>query len=166
MNTSLYVLAGEYLAIANKLNDSDLDEQTISDTLEGLSGELEVKATNVAMFIKNLEAQALAIKEAEKQMAERRKAIEKKAEQINAYLKDNMQRTGITKIESPYFALTLKNNPPRVVIDDESAIPSIFMVEPLPPAPSPDKKLIGDKLKAGEDVPGCHLEQGQRLEIK
>jgi hypothetical protein len=30
----------------------------------------------------------------------------------------------------------------------------------------PDKKAIAAALKAGEDVPGAHLERGQRLEIK
>jgi hypothetical protein len=163
---SLYQLSGDYLAIANKLSDSDLPPEVINDTLESLSGELEEKCTNVALFVRNLEATAESIKAAEKQMADRRKAIENKANSIRQYLQVNMQRTGITKIESPYFALTIKKNPPSVVIDDVEAIPSEFMVTPAPPPPAPDKKAIGEKLKAGEQVPGCHLEQGERLDIK
>lgn len=166
MNTSLYVLSGEYLAVANKLADSDLPDDVIADTLESLSGDLEVKATNVAMFVRNLESSAEQIKLAEKQMADRRKAIENKAANIREYLKANMQRTGITKIECPHFALTIKKNPPSVVIDDVDAIPEIFMVTPEPPPPSPDKKAIGEHLKNGALIPGCHLEQGERLEIK
>lgn len=163
---SLYQLSGDYLAIANKLSDSDLPPEVINDTLESLSGELEEKCTNVALFVRNLEATAESIKAAEKQMADRRKAIENKANSIRQYLQVNMQRTGITKIESPYFALTIKKNPPSVVIDDVEAIPAEFMVTPAPPPPAPDKKAIGEKLKAGEPVPGCHLEQGERLDIK
>ena len=163
---SLYQLSGDYLAIANKLSDSDLPPEVINDTLESLSGELEEKCTNVALFVRNLEATAESIKAAEKQMADRRKAIENKANSIRQYLQVNMQRTGITKIESPYFALTIKKNPPSVVIDDVEAIPAEFMVTPAPPPPAPDKKAIGEKLKAGEQVPGCHLEQGERLDIK
>jgi hypothetical protein len=163
---SLYQLSGDYLAIANKLSDSELPAEVINDTLESLSGELEEKCTNVALFVRNLEATAESIKAAEKQMADRRKAIENKADSIRQYLKTNMQRTGITKIESPYFALTIKKNPPSVVIDDPAAIPAEFMVTPPAPPPSPDKKAIGEKLKAGETVPGCHLEQGERLDIK
>jgi hypothetical protein len=166
MNTSLYVIAGEYTAAMNKLVDSDLPIEVINDTLEGLSGDLETKATNVAMFVRNLESPAEQIKVAEKAMADRRKAIEKKADSIRRYLKDNMQRCGINKIECPHFALTLKKNPPSVVIDDVEAIPAEFMVTPAPPPPAPDKKAIGDKLKNGEEVPGCRLEQGERLEIK
>lgn len=166
MNTSLYVLTGEYLALSNKLLESDLDEQTIADTLEGAAGELEEKATNVACFIRNIEASAEAIKQAEKQMADRRKSLENKAESIKRYLKDNMIRSGITKIESPYFALTIKKNPPSVVIDDPAAIPSDYMVTPPAPPPSPDKKLIAQAIKDGYTVAGAHLEQAERLEIK
>ncbi len=163
---SLYIIASEYQAAASKLMELDLDEQTIADTLEGLSGELEQKATNVAMFVRNLEATAAQIKDAEKQMAERRKAIEAKADSIRQYLKANMQRTGITKIECPYFAISLKKNPPSVVIDDLSSIPAEYMVTPPPPPPAPDKALIKSAIQSGKDVAGAHIEQGERVEIK
>lgn len=166
MNTSLYVLTGEYLALSNKLLESDLDEQTIADTLEGAAGELEEKAKNVACFVRNLEASAEQIKLAEKQMADRRKSLESKAESIRRYLKDNMIRSGITKIESPYFALTIKKNPPSVVIDDATVIPKKFMTKPTPPPPAPDKRAIADAINAGKKVAGARIEQGERLEIK
>jgi hypothetical protein len=164
--TSLYVLSNEYQAIQAKLIESDFDEQTIADTLEGASGDLEAKSINVAMFVRNLESSAEAIKQAEKEMAERRKAIEKKADSIRQYLKENMQRCGISKIESPYFALTLKKNPPAVIIDAPDLIPAEFLVIPEPTLPYPDKKAIADRLKAGEVVSGAHLEQAERLDIK
>lgn len=166
MSTSLYILTGDYLALSNKLLESDLDEQTIRDTLEGAAGELEEKAVNVAMFVRNLEAAAEQIKQARQQMDVRCKAIEAKAESIKHYLKDNMQRSGITKIESPYFALTLKKNPPSVVIDDPAAIPADYMVTPPAPPPAPDKKMIAQAIKDGFEVAGARLVQGERLEIK
>lgn len=166
MNTSLYILAGEYLALANKLNDSDLDEQTILDTLESISGNLEKKSINIGYFIRNLEASAEQIKLAEKQMSERRKAIENKAEHIKQYLFDNMKRCGLSKIECEYFALTIKKNPPKLVIDDAGAIPSELYIYPPAPDPYPDNATIKSKLLAGEVVEGCHVEQGERLEIK
>lgn len=166
MLPSLYVLAEDYNAAASQLADLELDEQTIADTLESMAGDVEVKATNVAMFKRNLEAQAAAIKEAEASMASRRKAIEKRAEQIGEYLLFNMQRTGITKIESPWFKLAVRNNLPSVIIDDPDKVPSDLYVYPEAPAPYPDKKAIAEKLKAGEEVTGAHLETKQRLEIK
>ena len=163
---TLYHIADEFLVAAQKLSELDLDEQTVADTLEGLQGELEVKAVNVAFVARNLEATAEQIKLAESQMSARRTALENRAKRIREYLKLNMERTGITKIESPYFKLAIRDNPPSVVIDAESQIPEGFMRLPEPPPVVPNKKLIGEALKAGLDVPGCHLERGTRLEIK
>jgi hypothetical protein len=164
--TSLYILANEYKAIEQKLNDSDVDEQTVKDTLEGLSGELETKGVNVAYVIRNMESSAEQIKQAEKAMADRRKALESRAEQLKRYLKDNMERTGITKIECPHFSIAIKHNPPAVVIDDAAAIPGDYMVTPPAPPPAPDKKLIAQAIKDGVDVPGCRLVSGTRIDIK
>jgi hypothetical protein len=166
MSQSLYVIAGEYASIANKLEESDLPPEVIADTLESLSGDLQTKATNVAMFSQNLRATAEAIREAAKAQVDRAKAIERKADQIEKYLKDNMERTGITKIECPYFVIAIKQNPPSVVIDDESALGMEYFNYPEPPKPTPDKKLIGEVLKNGGEVAGAHLERGTRLEIK
>ena len=166
MNTSLYVLTGDYLALSNKLNDSDLDEQAILDTLEGASGELEVKAKNIAMFIRNLEASAEQIKLAEQSMSARRKSIENKAESIKLYLKDNMKRADITEISCEYFSLKIKKNPPKLVIDDSGQIPSELYIYPPAPEPYPDNAAIKALLMAGNKVNGTRLEQAERLEIK
>ena len=168
MKTSLalYELASLYLADLSKLEDLELDEQTVADTLEGLSGELEVKATNVAMFCRNLEASVEAIKEAETQMSARRKAIENRAYRIRQYLKDNMERTGILKIEGPHFAISIKRNPPAVYVEAPELVPAEFMRTPPPPPSVLDKKAVAEALKAGKDVPGCRLEQGTRLDIR
>lgn len=41
--TALFILAKEHRALADKLHDLDLDDQTIADTLEGESGDLVEK---------------------------------------------------------------------------------------------------------------------------
>ena len=163
---TLYTIADQYLQDLQKLQDMDLDEQTFADTLESLSGDLEVKATNVAMFVRNLEASTESIKAAEKQMAERRKAIEAKAERIRNYLKENMARTGITKIDCPYFALSLRNSPPAVEVINADEIPAQYFDIPEPPAPVLNKNRLKDDLKNGVIVEGARLTQGSYLQIK
>lgn len=163
---TLYQIADQYLADMQKLQDMDLDEQTLADTLEGLSGELEVKATNVAMFMRNLENAADAIKEAEKQMADRRKAIENRIDRIKSYLISNMERTEIKKIECPYFAITLKKNPPALKVLEEDKIPSKYFTIPEPPPPALDKAKLKEDLKAGVEIEGAILTVGSSLLIK
>ncbi len=163
--TALYVIANEYRDAATKLADLDLDEQTIADTLEGLSGELEVKAQNVAYFIRNMEVTAEAIKAFEQQQKERRQAIERRAESMRAYLQRCMEATGITKIEGPGVTLSFRKSS-AVVIDEPGMIPAEFMRQPEPPPAAPDKKAIADAIKAGQEVQGAHVETRQNLQIK
>jgi hypothetical protein len=164
--TALYELAAEYRADAEKLADMDLDEQTLADTLEGLGGELEVKAQNVIMFTRNLEATAAAIKEAEAQMAARRKALENRAAGLRRYVLENMQFAGIQKIECPFFKLSIRDNPAAVDIYEPGLIPAQYMKQPEPPPPAPDKTAIKAAITAGTEVPGAKLTKGTRLEIK
>lgn len=164
--TALYDIAAEYRDAAHKLADLDLDAQTVADTLEGLAGELEVKVQNVAFFARNLESTAAAIKQAEDNMAARRKSLEKRAEGLRQYIFTSMQVAGIEKIECPHFRMSIKSNPAAVEIYEPGLIPVEFMTKPEPPAPAPDKKAIADAIKAGREVAGAKLTQGKRLEIK
>lgn len=166
MSTSLYLLAVEHRAVAEQLADLDLPEEVVHDTLESISGDLEAKAVSVAQFVRNLEASAEQIKAAEKAMAERRKAMERRADNVRQYLLDNMLMAGIQKIECPYFKLAVRDNPPAVVINEPGLVPIEYMTDPPPPPPAPDKALIKKAIQDGFDVPGAHLTRGKRLEIK
>jgi hypothetical protein len=163
---NLYLIAQDYRAAADKLADLDLDDQTITDTLDGMSGELEVKAQNVAFFCRNLEASAAAIKEAEAQMAARRKAVENRAARVKDYLLASMMVAGVQKIECPHFRLAVRENPAAVEVYEPGLIPAEFMRQPEPPPPAIDKAAIKEALKANRDVPGCKLTKGVRLEIR
>lgn len=163
--TALFQLAAEHRALADKLHDLDLDDQTIADTLEGESGDLIEKGKNVAAVFRNLESDAKQIKEAEQQLAERRKAYEKRAESLKQYLKTNMEVAGINKIECPWFVITLAQNPESVTVDDEAAIPRDYFKE-IPATYQLDKALVKQAIKDGFEVPGARLTRGTSLRIK
>ena len=78
-NLTLYEISQDYLQALDLFTDpeADIPLEAAMDTLEGLEGQLQEKAVNVAKFMQNLDTTARAIKEAEQQMARRRKAIEK-----------------------------------------------------------------------------------------
>ena len=163
---SLYVIAQDHRALVNRLLESQDDEQTIIDTIEAESYPLEHKAQSVAYAVKNLEATAAAIKQAEAEMAARRKAIENRAKRLKEYTQTCMEIAGVSKIECPHFALTVRANPESVDIFEEALIPAIYMRQPAPPPPAPDKAAIKAAIKEGIDVPGAMLVRAMRLEIK
>jgi len=164
--TTLFEIAANYRDMAATLADLDLDEQTIADTLEAEGGELQEKAQNVGFVVRNIEASAAAIKDAEAQMAARRKALENRAARLRAYLLDSMTLAGVEKIESPYFAIAVRKNPPSLEVLDEAQVPAGYFTSPPPPPPVLDRKLILATLKDGVDIPGCRLKQGRRVDIK
>lgn len=163
---SLYTIAQEHCAMVELLMETQDDVQAIADTIDAESYPLEVKAQNVAYAIKNLDATAAAIKQAEADMAARRKAIENRAAHLREYTKTCMEVAGVSKIDCTHFALSIKKNPAAVDIFEPGLIPAEFMKQPEPPPASPDKELIKAALRAGRDVPGALLAQGSRLEIR
>ena len=163
----LYELTDNFKQAERDLNEmlysGDIDEQTVTDTLDGIRGEIEEKAKNVAMYIGNIESTAKAIKEQEKAMSERRKRLEAQAEGIRRYLKDKMQECEISKIECPFFTMSIKKNPPKLVID-ESQLDRNYTEAVI--TYKPKKDVIKQELKAGNEIQGAKLEQGTRLDIK
>lgn len=166
--STLYDLTAECLALKNQLEVLDMDAQTIEDTLEGNSTELEAKIENYGFVIREMDSFADAIKAERDRLDKRLKVHESRVGHIKEWLKTNMERCGITRIECPAFAIALQNNPQSVVVDSLSSIPMAYMrVQPIViPESVPDKKLIAEAIKAGLEVPGAHLAQSTRLLIK
>ena len=165
-NLSLYQLSSTYLEALDDLTDPEMDLpiEAVTDTLEGLSGEMEEKAINVAKFMRNIEATATAIKSAEEEMAKRRKALENRIKWMKSYLKDSMEHTGITKIECPYFKLSIQKNPAAVNIINEDTIPDKFKEQVI--SWKVDKTAIKKAIQSGKTIPGAKLLNGTRLAIR
>jgi len=158
--TSLFNISGQYQSALAVLTDSDLPDEAINDTLEGLKGELVDKGKNVAAFVRNIESDADAIDDAVKMMQARSRVIRNKAKHIRTYLHTNMEAAGISEISCPYFQLKVKKNPPRVVVTDERLVPNQYKSEVV------TVKIDKAQIKRDGGCDGAVLEQGTRLEIK
>lgn len=166
MGISLYHMTEEYRQALQELSDADLPEDVVRDTLEALGGELIKKGEAVAAFALNLGAEIDAIKAVEKRISDRRKALEKRADNMREYLRTNMEKAGISEIKAldGSFTAKLGKGRPSVVIDDEDALPDDS--EFVRWTKAPNKTAIADAIKAGKEVPGAHLETKPSLTIK
>ena len=107
---ALYEIAAEHRAAMHQMADmADLPDEVITDTLAGIDGEFDAKAISVAAVIQNLNAEALAMKEAEARMAARRRATENRAKHLKEYLLSNMIFMKHTRIKCPEFVINIKN---------------------------------------------------------
>ena len=165
-NIALYELSNEYMQALEIFTDpeNDMPIDAVNDTLEGIEGQWQDKAINITKFMRNLESTAKAIKQAEQQMTKRRKALENRAQWLKDYLKANMERSGITRIESPWFNLAIQNNPASVNILNEEDVPDNFKDEML--IVKVNKNSIKKVLQSGIEVPGACLSQSTRLSIR
>lgn len=163
--TSLFALTADFRAQADKLADMDLPPEVLADTLESLTGDVEAKSQNVAMFALGLESLADSIKAHRESQKAREDALRKRADALREYISRCMDACGITKIDGPGVALSFRKSS-GVVINEPGLIPAEFMVTPEPPPPAPSKALIAAAIKQGREVPGAHLEQRKSLQIK
>jgi len=163
VETKLYEIAEQYQDAVRNLANMDLPPDVVNDTLEALSGEISLKAWNIAAAFLHMEGEAELIRQAEERMSRRRKALENRAAGLRQYLKVQMEHTGIREIRSPQFIIKVKQNPPKVIFDDESAIPGMFKREES--VIHIDKNGIKQALLSGQEVRGARLEQETRLDI-
>lgn len=164
MSIALYELTAEFKAVAQKLEELDLDDQTIADTLEGYSADFENKVIAISSFIRNLEVTAAAMKNAEAEMNDRRRSVERKIEGLKSYVLTNMNAIGMDKVECPLFKVSVRNNAPSVVVEENIALPQKYLVTKT--VVSPDKKALKEAIESGEVFEGVWLVRRNSLSIK
>lgn len=162
---TLYELTNDWLMLMEMAEDPDIEEDVFMDTLEGIEGEIEIKADGYAKVIRQLEHDAEACDTESKRFAEKGKVFRHKADRMKKSPQDAMELMGKTKIKTPLFSFNIQNNPASVVVEaDIKDIPEKYL---KPADPTVDKKLLKEDLKAGVELDGvAHLVQTRGLRIK
>lgn len=160
MAFTLYELSDRYQRLLEMADE--VDPETFEHTLEALEGSIEHKAENIAKVIRSMEAEAKALRDEEKRLADRRRARENKIQWLKEYLQENMEATGIKRVDGDVLSVRLQKNNPAVNITDEAVIPKDFFIEQEPKI---DKKRLLQALKDGQTIAGVTLVQKRSLRI-
>ena len=164
----LYELTNDYIAFLEAIDNDEIPEEAIADTLEAITAEIEVKADNIACLLKNLDAEIIAIKAEEQRLAERRKAKEKSHERIKQYLSETLQRAGLDKIETARNRITFRKSE-SVEVDEDAFIKwAEFNRDDLLTysAPKINKAEVKKALKDGIEIVGAELRIKNNIQIK
>lgn len=156
---SLYQLTTDFS------NLMECDDDISSALADIVAGQIEHKAENVCKLLTVLETTAEQFKSEEKRISTARKALENKAERVKEYIKESMLNADIEKLSAGTFNLSVSLSPGSVAIDDIASVPARFLTV-IPEQYQPDKAAIKAAIKAGEDVPGAHIEAGYTLRIR
>lgn len=154
----LYEMAEAYQSLLEAIEEG----QDFSVALEQLEDEIETKVENIAKVIKTTDAQVKAIKDEEKRLAERRKALEAEIERLKTYVSTTLQNAGLTKVKGSLLTVSLQNNKPSVVVN-ETEIADEWLI---PQPPKVDKTRLYEALKEGQVIQGATLQSTQSLRIR
>lgn len=163
---TLYQLKGEWLALAQKLSDMDMDAQTIADTIEGSDVQmaLEEKVQGYEMVARTIEAPRAAIQAEIKRLQALDKAVAGRASALRDCVQTSMTELGIQKITCPLFEIRIQKNPAALDVYEEKLIPAEFWSRPEP-VDVLNKAALKDALKEGREIQGARLTQGESLRI-
>jgi len=134
----------------------ETDEETLSDTLEGLT-DLHDKLAAIVRSQQEDRVLSLALKERIGEMQGRLGRIQERVTKKKDLVVTVMDRAGIKKLSEADFTASLRSTPRPLMISDEGAIPEEFWKTP---APKLEKKKLIDYLANDQEVPGACLGNG------
>jgi hypothetical protein len=164
----LYDLTNDYLALLEAIDNDEIPEEAITDTLESITACIEDKADSIACLLKNLDAECIAIKAEEARLAERRKSKERAHERIKQYLSESLQIAGIDKVETARNRITFRRSE-SVEVDEDAFIKwaEINRDDLLTySAPKVNKTEVKKALKDGIEIVGAELRIKNNIQIK
>lgn len=133
------------------LNINELDELQMArnDKIEGIS-----------LWIKNLEAEKEAVKHEKDNFADREKRLGKKIESLKGYLTYALDGQ---KFSTPKVAVSFRKSE-SVLVKDEYLVPDNYCEYTM--VRRPNKTMLKDALKKGEEIMGVELLEKRNISIK
>ena len=166
---SLYEIDSNIKAVIESIYDASEDGEVSEvdfTALTELQAERQVKLENIALYIKNCDADAAAI-QAEIEHLEKRKArLERKSEGLRGILIASMVANNDKEISSPRFVAKIRQSEATEILD-EKGIPDEFFNVTIPePKRTPDKKAIKAAIKAGTEIAGARIVINRKVNIE
>lgn len=162
--STLYELTKDYQALLEMMEDTE-DAQVVIDTLEGIEGEIEIKADGYAKVMRQLEGEVDMLKGEIERLTGRKKTIENNIQRMKDSLQAAMVATGKTKFKTDLFSFSVQRNGGKApVIWD---VPVEDLPDDLVKITRTPDTAKAQELLATMESGYCHLgERGESLRIK
>jgi len=147
-NLSLYEITNAFPILMENEEMTEEDKKKVEEELTLL---LQQKSQNVIGYARNIELTIEAMKNEEKRISDKRKLLENRVIKFKEYVKECMEKNGITKIDTELGSLTIAKNPASVEIINENEIPSEYKTEIV--TVKVDKTKIKNNFKETGEIP-------------
>ena len=146
------------------LIDEETGEITDIEAFDGLQLDRKQKCENIALYYKNLTAEAEAIKAEEDKLYERRKAITNKAARLFEYLKYalNGEKLETARVKCSYRAVHPVHFDDNFVYWAAENAPDLLTYK----EPTPNVAKVKAAIKAGADIPCAAIMDEVSLSVK
>lgn len=152
-------------AIRQALDHIELDEETgeilSADELHAVEAEAAEKIEATALYLRELDAEAKAAKEEADRMLARVKSMQKRSDYLKAMLLDALHATG--KVKTGRVTVSIRTTK-AVEIAEGADLPEAYTT--VKTTVSPNKVAIKQALLDGVEVPGCHIEERESVQIR
>jgi Siphovirus Gp157 len=144
-----------YRAIRDRIRSEDphIDEQTLADTVEGITDLHEIVAAIIRAALAD-EALATGLKGRIAEMQDRLERLQDCAVKRRQIAKDVMLELDLKKITAPDFTVSIRPGTPHLLVLDEAAVPSIHWE---PREPRLNRQGLLNELKDGAEIEGVAL---------
>ena len=143
----------EHLREQIKNEFPDIDEETLADTLEGLTNLNEMLGAVIRSHLDDM-AIVDALKSRVADMQDRLSRIGKRAEKKREIVTSVMEQAELKKLAEADFTVSLRASSAPLVVTEEGDVPEPFW---KPQAPKLDRLGLIAALKTGKQVPGAVL---------
>ena len=147
----------------NKVKKFVDNQEELNSYLDVLNVELEEKAKNIFMLIKNIEAPVVAIDEEIKRLTEMKRSYQTKANNLVNYISYTMQKNGIDEVKCDIVRFFFRKSE-ALEITDESLIPEEYIK--TKEVKTVDKNAIKKDIKEGKEINGAYIKVNKNLQIK
>ena len=148
---SLYNITNEFLELQEKAKEGVITEEEYDREGQLLAMDLQQKHTNIIGYVQDRMALIDAIDVQIKRLQEFKKVEQNGLDRLKENTKTQMERLGLTKVETELGTLSIAKNPISVEIVNEEELPKQFVQEVV--TIKPDKKAIADNFKATGEIP-------------
>ena len=162
---TLYDLGDAFNGVMDLVLDETMDLTVLEECLQTIEADIAVKCENGIGLIRSLENLRDGMKVEAARLTDRQKIIDNRIRSIKEWYQRNLDAMGKSKVETMRGTMAVQNNPPVLKITDEDKIPRCYL-DLVPARYEVNKDAVKTALKAGEEVPGAHLEQGRSLRIR
>ncbi len=131
----------------------DVDEETLADTLEGLTNLNEMLGAVIRSHLDDM-AMVDALKSRVADMQDRLSRISKRAEKKRELVTSVMEQADLKKLAEADFTVSLRSSSAPLVVTEEGSIPEPYW---KPQAPKLDRQGLIAALKSGAPVSGAVL---------